>query len=155
MPQPNPASAGGREYPSRPIVGVGAIVWNGEQILLVQRGQPPHAGMWSLPGGAVEAGELLAEAVVREVEEETGLLVEAGPMVEHFERITRDSEGRVQYHYVLLDFLCWPRGGRLQAASDAPAAAWFLPQELAQLAITPGTLEVVQRVLAQYGSKHP
>jgi len=119
-----------REYPEAPIVGVGAVILHEGRVLLIQRGQPPLKGGWSLPGGALELGETLEEGIRREVLEETGLVVETISIVEAFDRIVRDAEGRVQYHYVLVDFLCRVTGGSLACASDAAAARWATPDEL-------------------------
>ena len=119
-----------REYPEAPIVGVGAVILHEGRVLLIQRGQPPLKGGWSLPGGALELGETLEEGIRREVLEETGLVVETISIVEAFDRIVRDTEGRVQYHYVLVDFLCRVTGGSLACASDAAAARWATPDEL-------------------------
>ena len=112
-----------REYPSAPIVGVGAVIVDGDRVLLVQRGREPMKGRWTLPGGGLELGETLAEGVVREVQEETGLLVEPIELVELLDRIHRE-EDRVRYHYVIADYLCRVSGGQLQAADDAAAARW-------------------------------
>jgi len=119
-----------REYPEAPIVGVGAVILHEGRVLLIQRGQPPLKGEWSLPGGALELGETLEEGICREVLEETGFVVETISIVEAFDRIVRDTEGRVQYHYVLVDFLCRVTGGSLACASDAAAARWATPDEL-------------------------
>ncbi len=113
-----------REYPDRPFVGVGAVIVDGPRVVLVRRGAEPLKGQWSLPGGAVETGETLEACVAREMLEETGLRVTVGPVIEVFDRITHDAGGRVQYHYVLVDYLCWPTGGTLQAGSDVDAAVW-------------------------------
>src|SRR5438552_13789207 len=102
-----------REYPVRPIVGVGAVVLDGDRVLLVKRAHEPLKGEWSLPGGAVEVGETLEAAVAREVREETCLEVEVGPLVEVVNRIVRDPGGRVEYHFVIVDYLCRPIGGTL------------------------------------------
>src|SRR3989304_3356752 len=119
--------AGRREYPERPVVGVGGVVIRDARVLLVQRASEPLAGQWSLPGGAVGLGETLEAAVVRELKEETGLTVRVVELVEAFERIIRDDSGRSRYHYVLLDYLCQPVEGTARAGSGAPAGAWGAP----------------------------
>src|SRR3990172_11537064 len=121
--------AGRRECPERPVVGVGGVVLRDARVLLVQRGSEPLAGQWSLPGGAVELGETLEEAVARELKEETGLTVRVVGLVEAFERIIRDDSGRPRYHYVLLDYLCEPVEGSARPGSDVPAVAWATPEE--------------------------
>jgi mutator protein MutT len=113
-----------REYPDRPVVGVGAIIFDQNRVLLVQRGHAPLQGEWSLPGGALEVGETLEEGVRREVLEETGLTVDTLGMVAVFDRMARDQQGRVQFHYVLVDFLCRITGGSAAFASDAVGLRW-------------------------------
>lgn len=142
-----------REYPDAPIAGVGAVIVRdaqngGRQVLLIRRGQEPLKGEWSLPGGAVELGETLEEAICREVLEETGLIVEPVDVVQAFDRISRDTEGRVRYHYVLVDFLCRLRAGAeppetIVCATDAVEARWAGPDDLRGL--TPLTVEVVRK----------
>jgi mutator protein MutT len=112
-----------REFPSAPLVGVGAVVVDQGRVLLVRRGTEPLKGHWSLPGGMVELGEGLIDAVVREVREETGLIVEPLELIELLDRIHRD-EKRVRYHYVIADYLCRVTGGALRAASDADEVRW-------------------------------
>ena len=112
-----------REYPECPLIGVGAVVVDAGRVLLVRRGGEPLKGQWSLPGGMLEVGEALTAGVVREVEEETGLLVEPLGLIELLDRIYRDGE-RVRYHYVIADYLCRVAGGTLKAASDADEARW-------------------------------
>jgi 8-oxo-dGTP diphosphatase len=124
-----------REYPERPIIGVGAVIIEGGRVLLIKRGQAPLKGEWSLPGGALELGETLEEGVCREVLEETGLIVEPISIVEVFDRISRDVEGRVQYHYVLVDYLCRVSGGTLACATDAADARWATLEELGPIAL--------------------
>jgi 8-oxo-dGTP diphosphatase len=138
-----------REYPERPIVGVGAVIFDSDRILLVQRGQAPLKGEWSLPGGALELGETLEEGVRREVLEETGLVVEPVTIVEVLNRISRDSEGRVQYHYVLVDFLCRVIGGKLACATDAADARWACADDLAGVA--PFTVSVIRKAFGIAG----
>src|SRR6201986_2505945 len=119
-----------REYPEAPIVGVGAVVIDGTKVLLVRRGNEPLKGEWSLPGGAVELGETLQQGVVREVLEETGLVVVPAGIVEVLDRITQDevlqdgAPGRVRYHYVLIDFVCHVTGGAMRKGSDADEVRW-------------------------------
>jgi 8-oxo-dGTP diphosphatase len=138
-----------REYPEAPIVGVGAVVIDGAKVLLVRRGHEPLKGEWSLPGGALELGETLQQGVVREVLEETGLIVEPAGIVEVFDRITRDEEtGRIQYHYVLVDFVCRVAGGTLCGASDAEEARWVAREELHEedgYRLAPFTVQVIQK----------
>ncbi|MCW5979023.1 MAG: NUDIX hydrolase [Bryobacteraceae bacterium] len=134
-----------RRYPNRPIIGVGALVFQRGRILLVERGKEPLKGYWSIPGGVVEVGERLEEAVRREVLEETGLEVKPLGVFEIFERIIRDAEGRPEYHYVLVDYLCRVVGGAACAADDACAVRWVKRRDLAACRITEGTLEVIAR----------
>ena len=120
-----------REYPEAPIVGVGAVVIDGTKVLLVRRGQEPLKGEWSLPGGALELGETLQQGVVREVLEETGLIVAPGGIIEILDRITPDeTSGRVRYHYVLIDFVCHVTGGALCPGTDAEEVRWVERDQL-------------------------
>ena len=128
------------------MLGVGALLFEDDRILMVERGGEPLRGQWSLPGGCVETGERLTDAVCREMQEETGLLVEPLGVVEIFERIMRDEAGGAEYHYVLVDFLVRRTGGTLAAADDVSQVEWFTLDQLADLPMTLGTLEVVQRV---------
>jgi ADP-ribose pyrophosphatase YjhB (NUDIX family) len=138
-----------REYPDSPIAGVGAVIVHEGKVLLIQRAQEPLRGEWSLPGGALELGETIEEAVRREVLEETGLIVEPIAVVEVFDRISRDEEMRVRYHYVLIDFLCRVTGGSLACASDAADARWISPDDLDS--IMPFTADVIRKGLKMAG----
>jgi len=115
----------------------------------VERGREPLKGYWSIPGGILETGEKLADGIQREVLEETGLQVEALSVFEIFERIMPDSDGRTEYHYVLIDYLCRPLGGRLEPASDASRVAWVSEQDLRNYRLTEGTLGVIERAFAK------
>jgi 8-oxo-dGTP diphosphatase len=126
-------------------LGVGALILERDRILLVVRGREPLKGYWSLPGGVLEVGERLEEAVLREVWEETGLEVKPVMIVEIFERIMRDREDRPEYHYVLLDYLCKVTGGRLQAGDDVSHVAWVRRRDLPDCHLTEGTLPVIEK----------
>jgi mutator protein MutT len=135
-----------REFPETPRMAVGAVVVDGGRVLLVRRGQEPLMGHWSLPGGALELGESLEDGLVREVREETGLIVEPVELVELLDRIHREGE-RVRYHYVIADYLCRVVGGELQAASDADAVRWVERAEWnshSALKLDPITVRVIE-----------
>lgn len=147
-----------REYPESPLVGVGAVVVShpsdahnsgGKRVLLIRRGTAPLLGEWSLPGGVLECGETLREAVAREAREETGLVVEPSEMLGVYERLIRDDQGRVRYHYVLIDFLCHAVGGDLKAGSDAAEVRWFRREELPALNLAYDANDVVLKGLAR------
>jgi ADP-ribose pyrophosphatase YjhB (NUDIX family) len=130
------------------VISVGAVIVAGARVLLVKRGQPPLKGRWSLPGGVVEVGETLRDALVREVREETGLDVDVGDVLEVLERIERAADGRVEYHYVIIDYRCRVRGGSLACASDADDAQWVDSDGLAACGVTPAVDAVVHKALA-------
>jgi 8-oxo-dGTP diphosphatase len=134
-----------REFPKLPLVGVGAIIVDGDRVLLVKRAHPPIQGQWSIPGGVLEVGEMVREAAIREAREETGLIVEPGELLGVYDRILRDPEKRVQYHYVLIAFLCRATGGQLQAATDAAEVRWFTRKELPALNLAEDTQDVIQK----------
>jgi mutator protein MutT len=137
-----------RLYPSLPIVGVGGVIVHHGEVLLVRRANPPLEGEWSIPGGALELGEKLRDGVAREVLEETGLEVQVGALLDVVDSIFPDREGRVQYHYVLADYLCHPRAGVLAASSDASEVRWAKLEELDALGLKPVTLEVIRKAFA-------
>ena len=137
-----------RLYPDRPIVGVGAVIVDDGRVVLIRRRYEPLKGHWSLPGGMVEVGETLEAALAREMFEETGLVVGVGPVIEVFDRITRDEQRRVRYHFVLIDYLCWPVSGELSAGSDVDAAVWADPRQLAGYELTEKATSVIERGLA-------
>ena len=140
-----------RQYPERPIVGVGAVIIDAGQVLLVKRRYEPLAGHWSIPGGTLELGETLEAGIVREMREETGLEIQVGPVIEVFDRIILDPERRVRYHFVLVDYLCWPIGGVLQAGSDVDEAVLVNPQDLDVYDLTEKARAVIARALELNG----
>jgi 8-oxo-dGTP diphosphatase len=134
-----------REYPDHPIVGVGAIIIKGEEVMLARRGKEPGYGEWSIPGGVVKLGETLEEAVIREVSEEANLEVRVEEMVEVLERIFRDPQGKVQYHYVLVDFLCEHLSGEANPASDALEIQWVPESKIPRQPLPGRTKRVIQK----------
>lgn len=134
-----------RLYPTRPIVGVGGVIVDGDRVVLVKRKYEPLALRWSIPGGTLEVGESLEGGVARELLEETGLEIEVGPVIEVFDRILRDEAGLVMYHFVLVDYLCVPIGGALQAGDDVSDAAWVGFDQLAPYDLTDKATDVIQR----------
>jgi ADP-ribose pyrophosphatase YjhB (NUDIX family) len=147
---PPPADAAAplsaRHYPSRPIAGVGAvIVMADRRVVLVKRTREPLAGQWSLPGGTLELGETLEAGTAREVLEETGLVVDVGPVVDVFDRILVDDDNRVRYHFVLIDYLCRPRGGTLAAGSDVSDVVAADPGDLDRYLIADKARDVIKK----------
>jgi len=136
-----------REYPSQPVVGVGAVVVRGDRALIVRRGHEPRKGEWSLPGGLLDLGESLSEAVRREVKEETGLEVQLGPIIETFDRVHRDPDGRIRYHFVIVDFVCEAPLGDAEAGSDAEAVAWVNAAELDTYGVNAHAAAVIRKGL--------
>lgn len=133
-----------REYPTQPLIGVGAIIIEGNKVVLIKRGYAPLAGEWSIVGGVLEVGETMRDGVIREASEETSLLIEPMDLLGVYDRVLRDDRGQVLYHYVLIDFLCRIKGGSLHAAGDADEARWFTQKELAALPLPPDTAEVIR-----------
>jgi 8-oxo-dGTP diphosphatase len=134
-----------REYPERPLVGVGGVVIRDERTLLVRRGSAPLEGEWSIPGGMLELGETILEGVRRELLEETAIEVRVLDLIEVFERVTRDEAGKLKYHFVILDYLCEAVRGEAQAGSDVTAVTWARESELSKYSVTPTATRVIQR----------
>lgn len=133
-----------RLYPQRPIVGVGAVVWRDDKVLLVRRAKPPRRGQWSLPGGAQEVGETVFQAARREVLEETGLTIEVLGLVEVVDSIEPDDSGRIRSHYTLVDVIAAWRSGEATPGDDADAASWFGLDELPALRLWSETERVIR-----------
>jgi ADP-ribose pyrophosphatase YjhB (NUDIX family) len=136
-----------RQYPAQPIVGVGAVIIDQGRVVLVKRKYEPLAGQWSLPGGRLELGETLEAGLSREMLEETGLVIEVGPVVDVFDRILLDPERRVRYHYVLIDYLCRPVSGALAHGSDVAAAEFVDPFDLDRFRLTPKATAVIDKAV--------
>ena len=134
-----------RLYPTRPLPGVGAVVWREGHVLLERRGQPPAQGIWSIPGGLMELGETAMQAVVREVREECGIEITVGPVLGLFEPIQRDLDGRIRYHYVVIDFVARYRSGELCVGDDAADLRWADPVALEDYALTPAVHAMINR----------
>jgi ADP-ribose pyrophosphatase YjhB (NUDIX family) len=137
-----------RLYPDHPIIGVGAVIVDHGRALLVRRNTEPLKGEWSVPGGVLELGEKLRDGTMREVLEETGLHVYVGEVLDVFDSIFPDSEGRSEYHYVLIDYLCRPVSGEAQAGSDVSEVKWVAAAELDGLELRDSIRQVVQKALA-------
>ncbi len=140
---------GSREYPDRPYVGVGGVVIENGRVLLIRRANEPRQGEWSIPGGMVETGETLEYAVVRELQEETGLVVRPLGVVEVFERIMLDGKGRARFHFVLIDYLCERLEGKARAGSDVLDVAWVTEAQLADYEISEKAAEIIRKAFRQ------
>jgi 8-oxo-dGTP diphosphatase len=138
-----------REYPDRPLVGVGAIIIENGRVVLVKRGKPPLLGEWSTPGGLLELGETVRQAAGREALEETGLVVRATELLGVFDRVVPDDDKRTRYHYVLIDFLCEIVSGELRASGDAADARWFTQEEVGKLPLPEDTATVINLAFAK------
>jgi 8-oxo-dGTP diphosphatase len=150
VPAERRASKTRREYPDRPVVGVGGVVIRDGRALLIRRGSPPLEGQWSIPGGTLELGETITEGVRRELREETGLEVHVLDLIEVFDRIFPDGEGRPQYHFVILDYLCESATGAPRAGSDVTDAAWAGEEELARFELTATASRILKKAFALY-----
>ena len=140
-----------REYPEQPIVGVGAVVFQDKDILLMKRGQPPAMGLWAIPGGVLNLGEKLRDGVAREVLEECMITIEVGDIIDVIDAVIRDEKGAIQFHYVLCDFLAEYKAGHVLPASDVLDASWFKYSEVLALNTTRGTQKVVKRAFEKTG----
>ncbi len=140
-----------RRYPGAPLVGVGVAIYNAQgQVLLVQSGKAPRAGKWGLPGGLIDLGETLVDAAVREVTEETGVSIAIGDLVTTFEPIFRDAEGKIEYHYVVLEYWAHYLGGEPCAQDDVVATAWVESADLASYSLTPEQIAVLHKTFAAW-----
>ena len=133
-----------REYPDRPFVGVGVVVWRGDKVLLIQRGKAPRYGSWSLPGGRQKLGETVRETAMREIAEETSLSIEIIHLIDVVDAVTHDDDGRVRYHYTLVDFGAEWRSGEAVAGSDAAGVRWVDPNDLDQYALWDETVRIIR-----------
>lgn len=139
-----------REYPERPWVGVGIMVFKDGKILLGRRAKEPRRGQWSIPGGTIELGETARDAAIREIREEFAIEIEVIKFFDVFDRIFRDSEGRVQFHYVLVEFVARYTSGELQPSDDVDAAEWADPKNLAKYALPEDQLEAIGRAVKEF-----
>ena len=136
-----------REYPEHPVVGVGAVVVRDGRALIVKRAHEPRKGEWSLPGGLLELGESLVDAVRREIKEETNLDIEVGPVIETFDRVHQDAAGKIRYHFVIVDYVCWPITGEASAGSDAEAVAWVAASDIDRYQVNAHAKAVIEKGL--------
>jgi 8-oxo-dGTP diphosphatase len=144
-----------REYPERPVVGIGGVVIENDQALLIRRGSEPLKGHWSIPGGTLELGESLQEGVVRELREETGLEVRVLEVIEVFDRIFRENEStgserhaRPRFHFVIVDYLCERVSGEPQAGSDVTDLLFATEEELGRYGLTETATRVLKKAFA-------
>jgi ADP-ribose pyrophosphatase YjhB (NUDIX family) len=142
-----------RDYPERPIIGVGAVIVEGGRVLLVRRDTEPLRGEWSVPGGMLELGEKLRDGVRREALEETGVKVEPGEVLDVFDSIFTDALGKTQYHYVLIDYLCRVISGEAQAGSDVSDVRWVSLEALPAMGLRESVEQVVRKGLERAGRR--
>jgi 8-oxo-dGTP diphosphatase len=135
-----------RLYPDKPMVGVGVLTRDRKRYLLIKRAAEPDAGLWSIPGGLVEVGEKAADAAIREMKEETGLDVEITGILGVVDKIVRDEEDRIKYHYVIIDYIATLTGGSMRATSDALDARWIKAEELRSYELSPTLVELLKQV---------
>jgi len=135
-----------REYPERPVVGIGAVVIHEGRVLLGRRGVAPSRGLWAVPGGALELGETLQRGAEREILEETGVAIRAREPVYAFDFFERDGDGRIRFHFVIVDVAADYIGGEVRGADDALEARWLAPEDLEGLAVSKNTLKLLRAV---------
>jgi ADP-ribose pyrophosphatase YjhB (NUDIX family) len=140
------------DYPNRPLIGVGVVVFKDDRVLLILRGKPPREGQWSLPGGRQRLGERVAQAAAREVAEEAGIEIDVGGLVDVVDSITRDAAGAVEYHYTLVDVVAEWRGGEAVAGHDAAEVAWADPGDLASYDLWQETERIIALAVAKRGN---
>ncbi len=133
-----------RAYPDRPWIGVGVVVWRGDEFLLIQRGKPPRLGEWSIPGGGQELGETVRETAIREVREETGVEIAVGGLIDVVDSVRRDAQGRVAFHITLVDFAARWISGDAVAGDDAMGVGWFTLDDLPKLGLWTQTVRVIR-----------
>jgi 8-oxo-dGTP diphosphatase len=138
-----------REYPQAPVVGVGGVVIHEGRALLIKRGSEPLKDQWSIPGGTLELGESIQEGVRRELLEETGIEVRVGELIEVFDRIFRDAAGKIQYHFVIVDYLCEKISGEAKPASDVTDTAWVREEDLWNYKLTEAATRVIRKAFAK------
>lgn len=143
-----------REYPARPICGVGVVVRKGNAVLLIQRGNPPRRGDWGIPGGVVELGETLHEAAQREIREECGIEIALDDLLDTFEVLQRDDAGHMQYHYIIIDFAAEYVSGDVRASSDVLDARWVERHDLDAFGLPTKTREVIEKATNHRNSRN-
>ncbi|OUR80713.1 hypothetical protein A9Q83_00265 [Alphaproteobacteria bacterium 46_93_T64] len=134
-----------RYKPNRPHIGVGAVIWRGDEVLLIKRGKDPGKGKWSLPGGGQELGETATQAIIREIQEETSLTVELGGVIDVVDAIIKSDDGEILYHYTLIDFAARYASGTAIADSDVDAVLWINPAELPSYDLMDKTIEIIEK----------
>lgn len=133
-----------REYPERPVVGIGAVVVHEGKVLLVKRGAEPSRGLWAVPGGSLELGETLQHGAEREILEETGVTIRAREPIYAFDFFERDGDGRIRFHFVIVDLAADYIQGNVKGADDALEARWLAPEDLAGLPVSKNTLKLLR-----------
>ncbi|MEQ8664520.1 MAG: NUDIX hydrolase [Rhodospirillales bacterium] len=139
-----------RRFPNNPLVGVGVVIIQGDRVVMCRRAKPPRAGCWSLPGGGQELGETVRETAVREALEETGLSIQVRGLVDVIDSISHDDDGRIEYHYTLIDFAARVTGGTLRAGDDAAEVAWFTLDEVRALDTWATTIEIIEKAFERF-----